>query len=113
MAITITAKPAKSGDPPSRRRARRRAPQRVPVMAAAAPPPDSPANAAGETEAPSAAALYRLQAWLSPSYPVGAFAFSGGLEWAVAAGDVHDAETLRQWLTTLLRHGAGFCDAVF
>ena len=31
------------------------------------------------------AALYRLMAWLSPAYPVGAFSYSGGIEWAVEA----------------------------
>jgi urease accessory protein len=75
-----------------------------------------PVNRAGEgavVETLAPAALYRLQTWLSPSYPVGAFAFSGGLEWAVEAGDVGDAETLRHWLATLLTHGPGFCDAVF
>jgi urease accessory protein len=58
-------------------------------------------------------ALYRLMAWLSPSYPVGAFSYSSGLEWAVEAGDVHDADTLREWLTVILGEGGGFCDAVF
>ena len=28
-------------------------------------------------------ALYRLMAWLSPAYPVGAFSYSSGIEWAV------------------------------
>ena len=37
----------------------------------------------------SAAALYRLMAWLSPSYPVGAFSYSSGIEWAVEAGRHH------------------------
>src|SRR5262245_12879873 len=46
----------------------------------------------------SGAALYRLMAWLSPAYPVGAFSYSSGLEWAVETGDVRDAETLRGWL---------------
>jgi urease accessory protein len=58
-------------------------------------------------------ALYRLMAWLSPSYPVGAFSYSGGLEWAVEAGDVTDAETLREWLSVIIGEGGGFCDAVF
>jgi urease accessory protein len=58
-------------------------------------------------------ALYRLMSWLSPSYPVGAYSYSGGLEWAVQAGDVKDADTLRDWLSVLLAQGAGFCDAVF
>jgi urease accessory protein len=59
------------------------------------------------------AALYRLMAWLSPAYPVGAFAYSGGIEWAVEAGDIINAETLRQWLAVMLGDGGGFCDAVF
>ncbi|MGH6784004.1 MAG: urease accessory protein UreF, partial [Sphingomicrobium sp.] len=59
------------------------------------------------------AALYRLMAWLSPAYPVGAFSYSGGLEWAVEAGDVGDAESLRQWLSVIVGEGGGFCDAVF
>ena len=58
------------------------------------------------------AALYRLMAWLSPAYPVGAFAYSSGIEWAVEAGDISDAETLRNWLTVMLADGAGFCDGV-
>ena len=27
-------------------------------------------------------------AWLSPAYPVGAFSYSSGIEWAVEAGDI-------------------------
>jgi len=57
-------------------------------------------------------ALYRLMAWLSPAYPVGAFSYSSGLEWAVEAGDVTTAEALRGWLGAMLSDGAGYCDAV-
>ena len=60
-----------------------------------------------------APALYRLMTWLSPAYPVGAFAYSSGIEWAVEAGDVRDATTLTHWLATILSDGGGFCDAVF
>ena len=60
-----------------------------------------------------AAALYRLMTWLSPSFPVGAFSYSSGIEWAVEAGDIADAPTLRDWLSAMLSDGAGFCDAVF
>jgi urease accessory protein len=59
-----------------------------------------------------AAALYRLMAWLSPAYPVGAFSYSSGLEWAVEAGDVTDADSLRRWLAMVVAEGGGFCDAV-
>src|SRR3712207_8694605 len=37
-----------------------------------------------------------LLVWLSPSFPVGAFAYSHGLEWAHEAGDLTDAVTLRE-----------------
>src|SRR5277367_6744309 len=57
------------------------------------------------------AALYRLMAWMSPAYPVGAFSYSGGIEWAVEAGDIRSADTLCRWLTTMIRHGSVFCDA--
>jgi urease accessory protein len=58
------------------------------------------------------AALYRLMVWLSPSYPVGAFSYSSGIEWAVEAGDICDVATLRDWLAAMLADGMGFCDAV-
>ncbi len=55
------------------------------------------------TDSLEAAALYRLMTWLSPAYPVGAFSYSSGIEWAVEAGDISDAETLRRWLAAMLR----------
>jgi urease accessory protein len=58
------------------------------------------------------AALYRLLAWLSPAYPVGAYTYSHGLEWAVEAGLVRDRPSLEAWLATILRHGGGWQDAV-
>jgi urease accessory protein len=60
-----------------------------------------------------AAALYRLMTWLSPSFPVGAFSYSSGIEWAVEAGDITDAASLRQWLASMLTDGAGICDSIF
>lgn len=59
------------------------------------------------------AALYRLMTWLSPAYPVGAFSYSSGIEWAVEAGDIGDAETLRRWIETMLTMGAGMSDGIF
>lgn len=56
--------------------------------------------------------LYRLMAWLSPAYPVGAFSYSSGIEWAVEAGDIKDSATLSDWLSLMMSDGPGFCDAV-
>ena len=58
------------------------------------------------------AALYRLLTWLSPAFPVGAFAYSSGIEWAVEAGDIRNMATFRGWLGAMLSDGQGFCDAV-
>ncbi|VIO66377.1 Urease accessory protein UreF [Bradyrhizobium ivorense] len=71
-----------------------------------------PAAVSGGIPEHEAAALYRLMTWLSPSFPVGAFAYSSGIEWAVEAGDISDAASLRDWLAALLTDGSGFCDGV-
>jgi urease accessory protein len=60
-----------------------------------------------------AAALYRLMTFLSPAFPVGAFSYSSGIEWAVEAGDIVDAASLKDWLAAMLADGPGFCDGVF
>src|SRR5690242_15156540 len=57
------------------------------------------------------AALYRLLAWLSPSFPVGAFSYSHGLEAAAAAGAVHDRTTLQSWIAAIVAWGSGRIDA--
>jgi urease accessory protein len=58
-------------------------------------------------------ALYRLMIWLSPAYPVGAFSYSTGIEWAVEAGDIKDAEMLRRWIEAMLADGVGMSDGIF
>ncbi len=73
--------------------------------------PLSSTSAQQEHDDLPAPALYRLMTWMSPAYPVGAFSYSSGLEWAVDAGDVRDAPTLTNWLTTMIGRGAVFCDA--
>ncbi|WP_415919865.1 urease accessory protein UreF [Tateyamaria sp. SN6-1] len=50
--------------------------------------------------------------WLSPAFPVGAFAYSHGLEQVLADGAIRDADALRDWLAALLEHGSGHADAV-
>lgn len=56
--------------------------------------------------------LYRLLAWFSPSYPIGAFSYSHGIEYAVESGRIKTAAHLANWIGHLLRHGAGWVDAV-
>jgi urease accessory protein len=99
----------------------------IPMLMTANRPPARPRrraavrmDATGEGAAPApgmrdseAAALYRLMTWLSPSFPVGAFSYSSGIEWAVEAGDIGDAASLRGWLTSMLADGPGLCDGVF
>jgi len=53
-----------------------------------------------------------LAVLFSPMFPVGAFSYSHGLEWAHEAGDIADAEDLRDWLTTLVERGALHNDAI-
>ncbi len=56
--------------------------------------------------------LLPLFLWLSPGFPVGAFAYSHGLEWAVEAGDIVDARSLEGWLVDLVEFGALRSDAI-
>ncbi|MCL4133647.1 UNVERIFIED_CONTAM: hypothetical protein GTU68_037246, partial [Idotea baltica] len=53
-----------------------------------------------------------LTQWLSPSYPLGSFAYSHGLETAIAEGWVIDAASLQDWLADILASGSGRCDAI-
>lgn len=63
-------------------------------------------------DAPASATLLRLMSWLSPAFPVGAFAYSHGLEQAIHAGTIEDRAALVEWLTDLLERGSGWNDAV-
>jgi urease accessory protein len=81
-------------------------------MDAACQPKRDGRDKPGHDEAVSPAALYRLMAWLSPAFPVGAFSYSSGIEWAVETGDITDEESLQRWLHVMLERGGGYCDAV-
>jgi urease accessory protein len=87
----------------------------IPMLMTTSKPADfAPlAEPAAELSADEAAALYRLLTWLSPAFPVGAFSYSSGIEWAVEAGDIVDLTTLQDWLSAMLADGPGFCDGVF
>ena len=57
-------------------------------------------------------ALLPLMLWLSPAFPVGSFAYSQALEWAVESGDIQDARSLGGWLVDLLTFGAPRADSL-
>ncbi|KAA1182501.1 urease accessory protein UreF [Rhizobium tropici] len=57
-------------------------------------------------------ALLRLMAWLSPAFPVGSFAYSGGLERAVHDGLVGDSAGLGDWISVLIQNGSVWNDVV-
>lgn len=78
------------------------------MSAASLHPRPGPLSLAGE----GAVALTRLLTWLSPAFPTGAFAYSHGLEWAVASGDVVDEAGVLAWVGDVLRHGAGHADLI-
>lgn len=58
------------------------------------------------------ASLVRLMTWLSPAYPVGAYSYSHGIEWAVETGAVNSRDDLENWIGEILRRGSGRNDAI-
>lgn len=55
----------------------------------------------------------RLQSWLSPAFPNGAYSYSHALEWAIEAGCIYDRTSLVDWLDADLRYGSGRNEVVF
>ena len=51
--------------------------------------------------------------WMSPAFPIGAFAYSHGLEWAIDKGHVSNGKQLQNWITDLLEYGSLRTDAIF
>jgi urease accessory protein len=84
------------------------------LMDAPNPEPDSLTLGSHEHESPARPGFAELPLllWLSPAFPVGSFAYSHGLEWAVEVGDIVDAATLQAWLADLLKFGAPRSDAI-
>jgi urease accessory protein len=56
--------------------------------------------------------LLVLLTWMSPAFPIGSFAYSHGLEWAIECGRIRDADGLKVWITDLMTVGSGWNDAV-
>ncbi|WP_188580929.1 urease accessory protein UreF [Azorhizobium oxalatiphilum] len=72
-------------------------------------PETAPAPAPTGASPTSALALF---AWLSPGFPVGAYAYSHALEWAAETGDIIDEASLQSWLADLLVLGFGRADGI-
>lgn len=70
-----------------------------------------PAPRTAMTTEPRGGGLYRLLAWLSPGFPIGAFSYSHGLEAAVADGVVRDRASLEAWVAAIVAQGSGRVDA--
>ena len=60
----------------------------------------------------SGAGLLSLVQWLSPAFPTGAYAYSHGLEFEIAAGRVTSGPELSDWLSQVLTYGTGMQDAI-
>lgn len=56
--------------------------------------------------------LLLLLNWMSPAFPIGGFAYSHGLEWAIESGAVRTAADLEGWISDLIARGSGWNDAV-
>jgi urease accessory protein len=56
--------------------------------------------------------LHTVLTWFSPSYPIGSYAYSHGLEYAVEEGLVKDPQTLLGWIRDLLFFGTGYNDSI-
>jgi urease accessory protein len=56
--------------------------------------------------------LQKLLTWLSPAFPVGAFAWSAGLETAIVQRKVFDRATTQDWIAGTLHHGGLKTDTI-
>ena len=56
--------------------------------------------------------LLNVMQWLSPAFPIGGFAYSHGLEWAINKGYVSNREELQKWISDLLEYGSLKNDAI-
>lgn len=61
---------------------------------------------------PDTPSVLPLFIWLSPSFPIGLFAYSHGCEQAVEVGDIKNADDLRLWLEASLLYGSVRVDAI-
>ncbi|MCR9214983.1 MAG: urease accessory protein UreF [Proteobacteria bacterium] len=56
--------------------------------------------------------LFDLMSWMSPSYPVGAYTYSHGIEYAVEADLISGLDNLVPWIEDILAFGSGLSDCI-
>jgi urease accessory protein len=56
--------------------------------------------------------LLLLLNWMSPAFPIGAYAYSHGLEWAIESGHVKTSQDVEDWISDVITRGSGWNDAV-
>jgi urease accessory protein len=56
--------------------------------------------------------LLLLLNWMSPAFPIGAYAYSHGLEWAIDDGLVQSSADVKSWISDVITCGSGWNDAV-
>lgn len=57
-------------------------------------------------------AVLTLAQWFSPSFPIGAFSYSHGLETAILESHVAVADDVTAWISDVLQHGMGRTDVI-
>lgn len=57
-------------------------------------------------------ALLLLLNWMSPTFPIGGFAYSHGMEQAIADGRLRETGAVQAWIASLISCGSGWSDAV-
>ncbi len=56
--------------------------------------------------------LLLLLNWMSPAFPIGAYAYSHGLEWAIESGQVLTGQDVEDWISDVITRGSGWNDAI-
>ncbi|MEM7239180.1 MAG: hypothetical protein AAF501_15350, partial [Pseudomonadota bacterium] len=78
----------------------------------ASDPGTDEARAEGISSGLSPKSLVTLATWFSPSFPVGAYTYSHGLELAVYEGSVSCVQSARDWISDCIEYGSGRNDSI-
>ena len=65
------------------------------------------------TAMPTDQSILTLSQWISPSYPVGSFTYSHGLEALVNLRWLGNADNIYDWMSNIMQSGSDSTDAIF